>query len=247
MERGALKTFFFVLDILLSLGLAALCGYAVCSPYRGEMLVRSVAAFAACLLLLSYFADIWHEMGHKFFGLVCKTGVRVKSIKPFASSRSCTVFPKTDRNIKARFLATAGGGLVFNFIFIVLGAVALAFEKSALFGCVLPMSFYLFFLNALPFEYGGGKTDGLVILEVLRGEDTAKVLLNILTVQGQVNAGKPLREIDKSLLFDVPQLREDDANFLALTELRYEYCKACGDGPNAQKYLERYRELKEQY
>ena len=45
-------------------------------------------------------------------------------------------------------------------------------------------------------------------------EDTSKVMLAVLKVQAQILAGKPISEIDKSLLFDVPQICEDELSFI---------------------------------
>jgi hypothetical protein len=68
-------------------------------------------------------------------------------------------------------------------------------------------------------------------------------MVNILRVQGQVNGGKNLADIDESLLFDLPQLPEDDINFIILTQLRYEYYLAKGNDSEAYKYFTRYKDL----
>ena len=65
----------------------------------------------------------------------------------------------------------------------------------------------------------------------------------ILRVQGLVNAGVMLKDVDESMLTDVPQLPEDDINFIVLTQLRYEYYLAKGDDVTAEKYLSRFNEL----
>ena len=53
--------------------------------------------------------------------------------------------------------------------------------------------------------------------------------------------------IDESLLFDLPQIAEDEEAFISLTELRYEYFKAVGDEEQAKKYKRRFEELKNEY
>ena len=68
-----------------------------------------------------------------------------------------------------------------------------------------------------------------------------------MTAQAQILAGKPAEQLDKKLLFGVPQIREDDPAFISLTELRYEYFKGKGDEAEAQKYKERLEDLKKQY
>jgi hypothetical protein len=68
-------------------------------------------------------------------------------------------------------------------------------------------------------------------------------MLAILKVQGQVNCGTLLKDIDESWLFDVPQLPEDDINFIILTRLRYEYFIAKDDDKRALEYYNRFNQL----
>ena len=100
-------------------------------------------------------------------------------------------------------------------------------------------------MNAAPVEYRSGKTDGLVLCELIALSDSARVMLAVLRVQGLLNEGTALKDIDKSLLFGLPQLPEDDINFIVLTQLRYEYFSAVGDEEQAKAYLGRYNELKQ--
>ncbi len=72
-------------------------------------------------------------------------------------------------------------------------------------------------------------------------------MLAVLTVQAQVLNGKPIKEVDESLLFSVPQIQEDDPAFISLTELRYEYFKAKGEEEQAEKFKTRFEELKKEY
>ncbi|MDY6367106.1 MAG: hypothetical protein SPL13_01110, partial [Clostridia bacterium] len=46
-------------------------------------------------------------------------------------------------------------------------------------------------------------------------------------------------EIDSEFLFDLPQLPEDDLNFIALTDMRYNYYLDKGDFENAKKSADR--------
>ena len=156
-------------------------------------------------------------------------------------SASCTVVPKTDKGLKGRIIFTASGGLFVNLLFIALGVVALFVPAVpvAISICVLPASFYLFALNVAPIQLDGGKTDGLVIYELAKNDDNAKVTIAVLTVQAQILSGKSIEEVDEKLLFDLPVIQEDDAAFISLTELRYEYFKAKGNEEQAQKYKQR--------
>ena len=175
------------------------------------------------------------------FGALVKIKA-VPSFKIFGSS-SCKIIPKTDKNLKRRIIFTALGGLIVNFALVVfsiiamIDAVGLPFWASVFF----PSCWYLTALNALPYTYGEGKT------ELVQGEPSSKVMLAVLTVQARVLNGTPIEQIDKELLFGVPQIQEDDPAFISLTELRYEYFKAKGEEEKAEKFKTRFEELKKEY
>ncbi|MDE7453847.1 MAG: hypothetical protein K2N22_05500, partial [Clostridia bacterium] len=147
----------------------------------------------------------------------------------FLKTSSCKIIPKTDKNLKGKIIFTALGGLIVNALCIIFGGLAFAFDWIPTEICaIIPASFYLLFLNALPFVYAGGKTDGLVVYELAKNTDCSKVMLAVLTIQAQVLKGKLIEEVDEKLLFDIPQIQEDDESFIALSELLYEYFKAKG-------------------
>lgn len=226
---------------ILSLVIYGLCVYGCLLEYGGGEWQSWLCGIAAAVCYPV--AVALHEGGHALFGLAAK----IKATPQFRALRpsSCKISPLTDENLKARLIVTASGGLAVNLLFVILGVLAL-FVRGIPVGIsvVLPASFYCFALNALPLELPDGKTDGLVICELARGSDSSKVMLAVLKVQVQVLGGKPISEVDESLLFGLPQIREDDQSFIALTELRYEYFRAKGDGEKAAKYAERLEELK---
>lgn len=208
-----------------------------------ELIGTGIAFFVSFYL----FAAL-HELGHMLFGAI--SGVRAKPVKLFTFYEpcSCEIIPKTDKGLKGRLIVTTLGGVAVNCFFVILGIVALA--VSAVPTCiamVLPASLYLFIVNLAPFTTDSGKTDGLVLAELIRGDDEAKVMLAVLTVQAQLLNGKLIEEVDEKLLFDLPQIQEDDPAFISLTELRAEYFVAKGDTENAQKYQSRFEQLKEDY
>lgn len=241
-----MKKFWLIFNLIVSLALWALCGFCFVVqtnsliPYVILQIVIFIVISAVCL----YLSFIFHEVGHVFFGAICKMGVKINKFSLLSPSFSCSVNPQTDKGIKWRYFITTIGGLLFNLALIVFGGLCLKIEVLIWFCPFLPTSFYVFLLNLLPFEYESGKTDGLVANEVLNNKDTAKVLLVLLTVQGQVNCGKSLNEIDENMLFDVPQLPEDDVNFICLTQLRAMYYAAKGESEKSAKYQQRYEELK---
>ncbi len=203
--------------------------------------------YIACAAIFLFFASLFHELGHILFGALAKIKVKIVRLKPFSSS-CVEITPKTDKNLKRRMICTSLGGLFVNFVFIALGIVALVVPEVPVYlSLVLPASFYLFALNAAPLNFISGKTDGLVICELLSNSDNAKVMLAVLTVQARVLSGTPIEQTDKELLFGVPQIQEDDPAFISLTELRYEYFKALGEEEQAEKYRARFEELKKEY
>lgn len=244
----------FAVIIIISLALAAYCGYAWTCAFGVSFL--TVLLYVLALLVSVSVADFLHEGAHYLMGKCLTMGVRIDKLSLVKSS-SVTLNPKGDRRLKGRTVATVSAGLIVNLICVIVGAVMLCFPKEIVNGCIvypsptvivsafLPYSFYLFALNALPLEYSSGKTDGLVLWEILKNYPSAQVMLRVLKVQAIVNAGTPLEDVDETLLLNVPQLPEDDYNFISLTQLRYEYYSAKGEEEQANKYRERLESLKE--
>lgn len=230
-----------------ALALAAYCGYSFCTDaaFASLNLYVLIPVFIALIILGAVLAHLLHECAHLTVGKICSMGVKVPKIRIFSSS-FVQIYPFGAKRMKARMIATAAAGLVFDFALIALGVIAITVPAVPVYLCVaLPYAFYEFLLNALPIEYGGGKTDGLVVWELISNQPTAQVMLAILKIQGLQRSGIPLNEMDESLFINVPQLPEDDLNFIILTQLRYEYYKAVGNEEKSQSYLERFNGLKE--
>jgi hypothetical protein len=231
--------------VVLSVGLAVLCGYMFCTRLTIEDggLPALIGVYIVAVLLSTVLVDVIHEGGHFLVGVICRMGVKVPKINIFSSS-SVQVNPKGAKHIKGRMLATTLSGCSFTFLLVILGIISLDVPSvSCVFCFILPFSFYHFCVNIVPLEYSKGKTDGLVALEIIKNEPTAQVMLAILKVQGLINDGTKLEDVDESLLIDLPQLPEDDINFIILTQLRYEYYSACGNDTEAYKYFMRYKDL----
>jgi len=202
-----------------------------------------IPIYVILVVLGAFASDLIHEGAHLIVGLICLMGVKPPKIRIFRSS-SVEVFPYGSKHMRARMIATASAGLIFDLLLVVLGVIALAVPTVPVFFCiVLPYAFYAFVINVVPLEYKSGKTDGLVVWELITNQPTAQVMLAILKIQGLQHSGKLLRELDESLFLDVPQLPEDDVNFIILTQLRYEYYLAVGNDSEAYKYFMRYKDL----
>lgn len=237
-----------------TLVLLAVCGTMVIFDSVNWMVTVAVGL----IMILSFpLSAILHELGHTLFG----AAVKIKAVPDGTVSNylkqtflnwwdasSCQIIPKTDKNLRGRIIFTAVGGIAVNAIFIILGIVALCVDAVPTELCaLLPASFNLLALNALPFNLVDGKSDGRVILDLIKNSDEAQVMLAVLQAQAQILSGKPISELDENLLFNLPQIREDDASFISLTELRWQYYLAKGDTENAEKWRVRFEELKKEY
>ena len=230
---------------VLAIILAAVGGYVFCTDAAfAEVELYALIPIYLILVFVAAFADeLIHEGAHIIVGLICLMGPKLPKIRIFRSS-SVEVFPYGSKHMRARMALTAAAGLFFDFLLIALGVIALAVPSVPAFFCVvLPYALYSFIINVVPFEYKSGKTDGLVVWELIRNVPTAQVMIAILKIQGLQHSGKLLRELDEGLFLDVPQLPEDDVNFIILTQLRYEYYLAVGNDSEAYKYFMRYKDL----
>ncbi len=245
--KRKLSTIITVLAAICAVAIAAWGGYAFCTQVKvGEEVPELYASIPIYIILVfigAFLDELIHEGAHFMIGAFCSMGVKAPKIRIFKSS-SVEVYPKGAKCLKLRFLLTAGAGLFFDALIIALGLIAILVPSVPPILCIgLPYALYSFIVNVVPFEYRSGKTDGLVIWEAIKNDPSSRVMFRILKIQGLVSGGMLLREIDESLLLDVPQLPEDDLNFIILTQLRYEYYLAKGDDSTAYKYFLRYKDL----
>lgn len=234
-----MKILAYVLSVIFFIALAGLYGTACWFDYG----LWAIAVWAAMIFAIPL-CSLLHELGHMLFGAMC--GIKAKPHFSLFGSSSCEVVPKKENNLKTRMYFTAFGGIIVNvLIFGVIGLLVNSHMLPYYCSFLMPANAYLAILNVIPAQLGNGATDGLVAAELIKNTDTAKVMLAVLAVQAQVLNGKPIEEVDEKLLFDLPVIQEDDQSFIALTELRYEYFKAKGNEEQAEKYRQRYEDLKQ--
>ncbi|MCM1437858.1 MAG: hypothetical protein NC131_01420 [Roseburia sp.] len=245
MDKRALPTIVTVAAAFSSAALAAWGGYVFCTQVKiaDAQLYALIPVYLLLILLGALIDEFVHEGAHFLVGAICSMGVKPPKIRIFKSS-SVEMYPKGDKAMRLRFIFTAAAGLFFDLLLIALGLIALlAPSVPPFFALVLPYAFYSFVINVAPLEYSAGKTDGLMVYEAIANKPTAQVMFAVLRVQGKVNGGLLLKEIDESMLLDVPQIQEDDLNFIMLTQLRCEYYEAKGNDSEAYKYFLRYKDL----
>ena len=230
-----------VISVLIFVFLAAFYGVA-CWFVLG---LWAIAVWVAMILAIPL-ASLLHELGHMLFGAM--SGIKTKPHFNLFGSSSCALMPKKEDKIKERATFTAYGGMAVNFLVLIACVLLMNFDIVPVWlSFLIPANAYICILNLMPAHLPSGKTDGLVLIEINNERNEGIVLIAVLSVQAQLLNGKPIEEVDEKLLFDLPQIREDDQSFIALTELRYEYMKAKGNVEEAQKYKQRFEQLKNDY
>jgi hypothetical protein len=120
---------------------------------------------------------------------------------------------------------------------------ALLFTHYGIFGNyfffgILPYAAYLFLLNVAPFYYASGKTDGLIVKGIKKGDREEESLVFAMEIFGQMQEGKSFGEIDETL-FDFPVVAEDTPIFAVATDLKYRRALELGDLESASKHINR--------
>ncbi len=220
--------------------------------------VTQLAGFVVGWIL----SPIVHEVGHivmgktqkmrlvyakfSFLKLVERKGkLRLRFASPFSTDETQTI-PQSGGDMSRRARLYTIGGLLFSGIFLLVVAIAAicltlfmkGYLSFALLG-LLPYGGYLFLLNVLPCEYGGGKTDMRVYQGIKKGEDSEKTMLACMEIQGRLYQGAQYREIDEQYFFDLPQLPEDEPLYAVILDLRYRYFLDIGEMQKAADCLNR--------
>lgn len=199
-----------------------------------------------------------HEVGHLLFGWIAGmkfvgvtlsylriAGGKVKLVNPDCAGET-EMIPRNGAHVRAKTFAFALGGpllcCLVGGIFLALYFL-LPYHIGWLFGALMSIFILYEGLIALyPAELPAGKTDGAVLLGLLRRAPEEEVMLRVLTAQGILQRGT-YSDIDRDLLFSAPVVREDLPAFHALLLLQYYYLKEAGDEAGAAERLVRLRSL----
>ncbi len=245
MKNKSLPVVITVVAAVFAVALAVWGGFAFCTQVKiaDAQLYALIPIYILLIVLGAVIDELVHEGAHFLVGAMLLMGVKVPKIRIFKSS-SVEMYPKGVKAMRLRFILTAAAGLFFDLLIIVLGIIALTVPSvTPVLAITLPYAFYTFVINVVPLEYAAGKTDGLAVVEAIANDDSTQVMFAVLKIQGLVNGGMLLREVPESMLLDVPQIQEDDVNFIMLTQIRFEYYEAVGNDSEAYKYFMRYKEL----
>lgn len=218
--------------------------------------------FAASAIVAGFLCTLLHETGHLlagkrngfaflsmsvwFFKWVKENGRTVFYFTFMGEEAGATeMAAKNTEDLALKLKKMTMGGLIATFIPMVIGIAPLFLTKYLpvyafiAWGMFFPIGAYMFFGNALPMSSGGAGNDGKVLYGLKKQDDDTKVILSLLAVQSELYNGKTPSEIDEKYYYDVPQLAEDDMNFIALLSARLDRYIDAGDAANAKKTLDR--------
>ncbi len=224
------------------------------AQYNSALLIFSLVLGG---LLSSLVCCVFHELGHILFGAAC--GFRFNSLRigpvkiyrgdgklrisckdvPDTVAGAAEMLPRGGEGLYGKYLLMTAGGPVFSLLFLLASLTALYFYRDIHFAAYalvctsLPAAFHLFFYNVLPFTCDGLDTDGSLLRGLIKKEAAYLTAVNILAVEGYLFQGMTPAEIDQKLYFGLPQLPEDDFNFILLTDYRFMYYLDAGDEEKA--------------
>ena len=258
------------LTFFITVGLVFLVVTIGSSRYTGEdKLFNIILIFALFAIVSGFICTLLHELGHYFFGK--KNGFKLISIAiwffkwslvgeefkfsftvPTEEFGSTEMIPLSTENLEKRFSKLTSGGLIFSAISALLGVPALFLEflplwAFAMWSMFLPIGAYVFCGNFFPISDNGVRNDGAVYFGIKNQDDISKVTISLLKIHSELYNGKTPSEIDDSLLYDLPQLPEDDVNFIMLLYWRYLKCLDLEDFEKCIALLERLLSLEEYF
>ena len=262
-SRHAASSIGFVFFLCALAGTVAMIWYEMTALQTAEekMIAGYVSIGAIGCLLILGFPYVIHELGHLLFGLIA--GLRIGRVRvgwlcigkdglKFSKGRPAgeTQFAlRSVRGAHVRLFAATFGGPFFGFVygvFLLLWGVLPSDPALFFFALCAPFVLAEAFSELLPAEFSAGKTDGLVLAELIGGTGETEVAVRVMKVQ-LLQSRVCITEIPRELLFDVPAIREDSPVFAELLKLQREYLSAAGDVSGATQVGERLRKISEEY
>ncbi len=154
-----------------------------------------------------------HECGHLLFGALAGMKLVRFRVHPYTRSAAAgetAMYPKNGKHIKGKFFAlTLGGAAVNILVGITLFLLWLLLSAHpVLCGAMSGFMFYEGVRALLPAELSAGKTDGAVLLGLIKNRPEEEVTLRVLTAQGILYKGN-YSDLPEELLFGAPVVRED--------------------------------------
>ncbi|MBE5750589.1 MAG: hypothetical protein E7346_06975 [Clostridiales bacterium] len=248
--------------IYMALTMGALFGIImVCNERYTTEIFQVVLRFLVGAILAGLLNTVVHELGHLIagkrngfaFSAICiwffkwaRVGkkIRFDFVMMGDEAGYTEMIPKSTENLDRRLAKMTRGAIIASFVMMLIGIPPLFIKSLSLWiYCIwsvfLPVGVYFFFGSVLPMTNEGVRNDGAVLYGIKKKEDSIKVSLNVLAIQAEMYNGKTPSEIDEALYFDLPQLPEDDLNFVVLLNARYNYYLDKEDYDNAKKVTAR--------
>lgn len=200
----------------------------------GHLIAGKCNNFAFISLTVWFFR--WKKVGKKTEFSFCLIG---------EESGYAEMVSKSTDDIRKRYMKMTFGGIFASFIMTIISVVPFIFSSSlpeqvfAILSVFLPVSAYYFVGNLLPMAPEGVKNDGAVYFGLKKNDISSQVMTSVASIHSELLNGKTPSEIDEKYYFDVPQLPEDDLNFIMLLNARYAYYLDKGDYENAVKTNDR--------
>lgn len=218
-----------------------------------------------------------HELCHLFVGLsqgfqpisvrfLCFSFQKCKNKVKFSFSGlgeqlgEIVLVPKRAEDLENRYVKVALAGTIGNGVVLLLSVACVVLwgvfsrlfvDFDTLFfnltAFSLPVSLYFVLENALPTDSDYLPSDAAVVYGIKHHTDDITVRMSLLKAQAYLYEGKTFSEIPKELLFDVPQLCEEDPTYRILLFHRYHYYLDKGETEKALETFERLKGLSEYF
>lgn len=233
----------------------------LCNNRYSETMFNAFVKIGVGAILAGFVNTIAHELGHlvagKKNGFVfsamtvwffkwqkVKNKVKFSYVMLGEEAGYTEMIPTQTQELDKKLKKLASGGYKVSFVMMLLGIPALFVSALpvwifCLWSMFLPIGAYFFFGSVLPASNYGIRNDGAVVYGIKNDDDVSKVTINLLTIQAEMYNGKTPAQIDENLYFDLPQLPEDDVNFILLLNARYVYYLDKEDYENAKKVTAR--------
>lgn len=177
------------------------------------------------IYVVYFISIIWHEFGHLVFGIRAKLKFDSFSIWKFKITKKnnklmikksptipgiggyCQmIFDENKEYDKKMITLYFWGGIIFNFIFVIIFSILLAFSDNTYLN-IIEMSFistnlYLALYNLVPaINISGVSSDMLKVINLFNDQEYIKVLSRVSTIQNLLSSGCELKDIDENLFY----------------------------------------------
>jgi hypothetical protein len=238
-QKEKLKT---VIGVIIFAFIVGIIGYFIGKMLSGETIHKSTVSPILPLILLIpiiIFVIGWHEIGHAIVGVKVGFDFRMFVVGPFLWEKQNSTWrfrwnkdinkagglvlclPKDTENLSRRFLLFAAGGPLASLLLSLITILIYWFFLKDLIGIEIvnvslfligAMSFMIFIATSIPTKMGGFHSDGARVLRLIRGGDTAKFEILMMSIIANTSSGV------RPKLLNMNQIEEMDEIAIRLNE-----------------------------